>query len=103
MTQSAERDRLKHQRDVLAQAIADTVLAFGIWNGETQPNGPELLLMLEDTVGERDRLMEMNARLTIFVDLVADLEPEPGLSGATLSHLKKLARDLLSKIKEPTS
>lgn len=40
--------KLKHERDTLAQGIADAALKSGIWNGEVNLTGPHLLMMLGD-------------------------------------------------------
>ncbi len=64
---AAERDRMKHERDLLAEAIGSAALKLGVWDGETPLNGPEVLMLLEDcvtySITERDRLLAANAAL----------------------------------------
>lgn len=43
--------KLKHERDTLAQGIADAALKAGIWDGEVPLSGPHLLMMVNDMAG----------------------------------------------------
>lgn len=61
-----------------------------------------LVKVIKERITERDRLKVVNTELAILVSLVADLEPEPGLSAVALRHLQNLARDILAKTRETT-
>ena len=39
---------LRHERDVLAVAIAEAALTGGVWNGETMIGGPALVMLAQD-------------------------------------------------------
>lgn len=105
---AAERDRMKHERDLLAEAIGSAALKLGVWNGETPLNGPETLMLLEDCVtcstAERDRLKAANEDLVSMLKTMVQYAQWQMANGAdhhlTLPSAIDEAKTLLAVSKE---